>query len=657
MKNIKYSALVAIAAIAVSCAKESTVIEKETIKDIPMEPMCIQTGDESETKTSLNGKTVKWTEGDQIAVFSNIDYSTGYNFPAADIDDEDGKTATFSGEVPAGTKSFIAVYPPKSVSSASASGAVVTIPSDQTPAEGTFGEELNITIAKGKKTPGTPNVGTIRFRNVCSYVKFTVPAYVSDVESVTISSDNAIAGNLTVNYTGDDPSSTIAADGDKSISMTDSKSGSFGAGKTFIFVIAPGTVSNFRIDIKTASGNWTRTIRDGFDATAGKPVNLGTVDFKIASMTATVNHTYEGEGETKTLTGTNLVIDNLNIPNSLTGYVQKVHIDIIPEGKTTAVRSADIDKKDFSTQTSIAVNSEAYPYLPQGKYTIKSTYTMSDGTTRRETTGSFSVDAPTFKVNTPSAYTNYDIYYNNGKYGNAAAANAKDGSTIYGISNNGVTISDDILKKYASLIGEGGGYSYTISDNPETAGDNHANAGDNANQTWGAHYVFAKFTFDRVEIASSPRTCHVTGLPYRAPSKIAFNATGKSWTKVDGENTSVEASKMTLRNDTAALSHTPEIKSPSFHIPGETNISFSVNCGLVSVASTVTTFSVSLGSTEIISKKGKSKFGTTAQEYTYDLNTNEYQMNSTNNTFNLKSSYNRGKNVYANVYSIGITYR
>ena len=549
MKNIKYSALVAIAAIAASCAKESTVIEKETIKDIPMEPMCIQTGDESETKTSLNGQTVNWTEGDQIAVYSNMDYSKGYKFFATNIKDINRNTATFSGEVPAGTESFFAVYPPERVSSASASGAVVNIPSDQTPAEGTFGEELNITIAKGTKIPGTPNVGTIHFRNVCSYVKFTVPAYVSDVNFVKISSENAIAGKLTVDYTGENPSSEIAADGAKSISM----SGSFGKGKTFIFVIAPGTISNFQIDIKTASGkNWTRTIRTGFTATAGKPVNLRTVDFKIASMTATVNHTYEGEGETKTLTGTNLVIDNLNIPDGLTGYVQKVHIDIIPEGKTTAVRSADIT--DFSNQNSIAVNSKEYPYLPKGTYTIKSTYTMSDGTIR-ETSGSFSVSAPTFEITSqPTIYTSYSVYTSstpiNGIAAGAAGANGLDGSSIY-VKKGTVSIDGNLLTKYSSIA------SYTYTD-----GTTALNEGQNGNMGWSEHTVSSSFTFDGVTRNFNNVTCHVTGLPY----KNDFQSNFSGWY---GNNT--------LKINSGGLEIPAKAGyaiSPEFYVPANINITF-----------------------------------------------------------------------------------
>lgn len=543
MKNIKYSALVAIAAIAASCAKESTVIEKETVKDIPMEPMCIQTGDESETKTSLDGQTVNWTDEDQIAVFSNINnYSKGEIFSATNIK---GNTATFSGEVPAGTESFFAVYPPERVSSASASGAVVTIPSDQTPAEGTFGEELNITIAKGAKTPGTPNVGTIRFRNVCSYVKFTVPAYVSDVNSVTISSDNAIAGNLTVDYTGENPSSTIAPDGAKSISM----SGSFGADKTFIFVIAPGTVSNFRIDIKTASGgNWTRTVSSGFTAYAGKPVNLGTVDFKIASMTATATHTYKGEGETKTLTGTNLVIDNLNIPNSLTGYVKNVHIEIIPDGKTDAVRSADIT--DFSNQTSIAVNSTEYPYLPKGTYTIKSTYTMSDGTTSRETSGSFPVPAPTFGVEV-SAYTSYDKYL----VPDITAANNCTAETIYDVSGKAM-ISESILgnANYASLVSAlNSSYAYSV-DNGTQSGNTFTGC------AWGERTLTANCTFDGATM-SGERKCIITGLPASYTTRSNYTSVGWSGDAYDKNTT----------NDYSFYNN-DYLTSPSYYFPNSTNV-------------------------------------------------------------------------------------
>lgn len=622
MKSVKFSALVAVAVIAASCAKEGTHSVDESNK-VALEPMCIEASDESQTKTVLDGKSVNWTDGDEIAVYSNIDYTTGYRFASTDINGSN--SATFSGKVPAGTESFFAVYPPDKVVSVSAEGVTVNIPAEQTPAAGTFAEEHNITVAQGTKTPGVPSVGDIIFNNVCSYVKFTVPAYVSDVKSVTISSDNAIAGDLTVDYTGEKPKYTIAADGAKT---TISMSGSFGAGKTFIFVIAPGTVSNFSIDIKTASGNWTRTVSKGFDAKAGVPVNLGTVDFKIASMDATATHTYADDGVT--LTGTNLVIKNLNIPDHLTGYVQKVHIDIIPEGKTDAVRSADIT--DFSTQTSIAVNSTTYPYLPKGNYTIKSTYTMSDGTTSRETTGSFSVPAPTFSVDASLVRTSYDTYYNNGNYNNAAAANNMDGSTIY-ILNNGVTIHSDILEKYKNLST----VSHTIDGEPVTVDDN----GNATNQTWGPHTVVVKFTFDGVTVESPALTRHVTGLPYTANSSAAFS----NWTKDKDISTKWD-------ND-GYMKIKQYIEFNGLYVPESTTVVAHSKYG-AGYAAVATNFSIYIGGEQVLNFAGKGGFlntkGNEAETY------NNGTISKGNTTIKCESSYSLG-NTHSRLWSIKISYR
>ena len=528
MKSVKFSALVAVAVIAASCAKEGTHSVDESNK-VALEPMCIEASDESQTKTVLVEKSVNWTEGDEIAVYSNIDYTTGYRFPATEIN---GNSATFNGEVPVGTESFFAVYPPESVRSVNAEGVTVNIPADQTPAEGTFAEEHNITVAQGTKTPGVPSVGTITFNNVCSYVKFTVPAYVSDVNKVTITSGNAIAGDFST------ASSSIVSNGTNSISM----SGSFGAGNTFLFVIAPGTVSNFRIDITADNGNWTRTVSKGFTATAGVPTNLKTIDFKQVALTATASHVYQGG----TLVGTDLSV-NLGLDGFLK-YASDIKFDV-KKGSTT-VRSYSSASVASSTVSLTSTAYADYPYLPKGDYTIEGSYSRQDGSTQA-ISGTFTVAAPTFTVNAPVATTNYDTYVNSG----AAAANAKDGSTIYGVAGNGVSISDDILAKYPSLVA---GYSFTIDGNP-------ASAGDNANQAWAAHEVVAKFNFDGVENSSSALTCHVTGLPYTAapPTNNGTNA----WSITQGEGKiSFNSNNVTL-GSSGTTTADPTIKSPLFYIP------------------------------------------------------------------------------------------
>ena len=538
MKSVKFSALMAVAVIAASCAKEGTHSVDESNK-VALEPMCIEASDESQTKTVLVGQSVNWTEGDEIAVYSNIDYTTGYRFPATDIE---GNSATFNGKVPVGTESFFAVYPPERVVSVNKDGVTVNIPAEQTPAAGTFAEEHNITVAQGTKTPGVPSVGTITFNNVCSYVKFTVPAYVSDVKKVTIISGNAIAGDFAT------ASSKIVSNGTNSISMK----GSFGAGKTFLFVIAPGTVSDFSIYIETDSGKWTRTVSKGFDAKAGVPVKLGTVDFKQVELKAEAKHVYKDgtgalvyqDGTDKTLVGTDIIV-NLG----LLKYVSKFNFNV--KKGDNIVRSYSRDSNEPVASPTVSITSTAYPddpYLPQGEYTIEGSYTRPGSSTQIIISGKFTVPAPTFTVNA-TGMTSYS-YYSEKKI---TQANECQAETIYGLGGT-ATISPTLLEKYRYSA------SYTL-DRSETT------AGDKVGQSWGQHTITATYTFDGVTVTSDPLTCHVTGLPYRAPSETKFNAEGKSWTKVSGGGTSINSDSIDLTPTDA-----PSAKSPAFHMPGTINV-------------------------------------------------------------------------------------
>ena len=616
MKSVKFSALVAVAVIAASCAKEGTHSVDESDK-VALEPMCIEASDESQTKTVLDGKKVNWTEEDKIAVYSNKDYTTGYQFEATGIN---GNSATFSGEVPAGTESFFAVYPPERVRSVSAEGVTVNIPEKQNPAVGTFAEEHNITVAQGTKTPGVPSVGTITFNNVCSYVKFTVPAYVSDVYKVTIISGNVIAGDFST------ASSSIVSNGTNSISM----SGSFGAGKTFLFVIAPGKVSNFSIKIETNSGNWTRTVSTGFTATAGRPVNLGTVDFKQVALKAEASHVYQDGILVGTDLSVNLGLDGfLKYASNLMFYVKK-------DGAT--VRSYSSGTVANSTVSLTSTAYPDYPYLPydEGKeYTIEGSYSRPDGSTQA-ISGTFTVPEPTFTVNAPLATTNYDTYKNSG----AADANELDGSTIFGVAGNGVSISEDILTKYASLIG---GYSFTIDGKP-------ADAGNNANQSYAAHDVVATYVFDGVSKSSPAHTCYVTGLPFlkALPTKTTWPVYGNienwSYSTTDGKGIFYNTGGYIQKN---------------FYIPasaGDTGVAVWINhYGKGRKGSWVdaTTFNIYAGNTPVYTYKYTSTDGS-GEKNTVNIDT---KLTNTNNWVKCSSSYVWGTSTYAMTFNIEVLYR
>ena len=630
MKSVKFSALVAVAVIAASCAKEGTHSVDEFDK-VALEPMCIEASDESQTKTVLNGKSVYWTEGDEIAVYSNSDnYTTVYTFPATNIN---GNSATFSGEVPAETESFFAVYPPKRVASASASGAVVTIPSDQTPAEGTFYEGLNITIAKGTKIPGTPNVGTIRFRNVCSYVKFTVPAYVSDVESVKISSDNAIAGKLTVDYTGENPSSTIAADGEKSISM----SGPFGAGKTFIFVIAPGKVSNFRIDITAAKGNcnWTRTVSKEFTAEAGVPNNLGTIHFKQVEveLKPEAKHVYKDgtgalvyqDGTDKTLVGTDIIV-NLG----LLKYVSNFNFAVKKDGETVRSYSSETGTVASSPVILAWKDYADYPYLPQGEYTIEGSYIHPDDGSTQTISGTFTVPKPTFTVNA-TGMTSYSYYSKN----NIKQANDCQAETIYGIGGT-ATISQTILDKYPYSA------SYTL-DGEKT------DAGEKDGQSLGEHKITATYTFDGVT-ETSAHTCYVTGLPFL--KALPTKTTWPVYDNIDNWSYSTTDGKGIFYNEGGYI-------QKNFYIPvaaGDTGVAVRINHygkGRKGSLADATTFNIYAGNAPVYAYTYKSTSGT-GETKTANIDT---KLTNTNYWVKCSSSKRVAQSTYAMTFNIEVLYR
>ena len=422
----------------------------------------------------------------------------------------------------------------------------ITVPTNQTPKVNSFGEGMNISVAKGTKKLGDPQVKGVAFHNVCSYLKFTVPSYIPNVNRVDVTCDRNIAGSTTINYEalGSDKDTVIGSGSEKTITME----GSFAEGSTFWFVLTPGVVNSLTINLTTADGShWTRTSTKTFTLNIGTPKNLGTIDFALTNASAI--HTTDTDGET--LNGTEVKV-NLGIISSLMSSVTAVNLQVANssgEVVRTYIRNYnDLDKLTDNSVT-FPTNSD-WPYLPRGTYTISGTYTI-DGTIKNFAQTSFISPKPEFIVNTPSAHTSYDTYKKSG----ADAANAEDGSTIYKIINTGVKISEKILTKdkYASLKE---GYSYTIDDG------NKAEEGDNANQSWGAHKVVAKYTFDGVTMSSPELTCNVTGLPY----KNDFQSNFSGWY---GNN------KLDIKSGGLEIpAKAGYAISPEFYVPANINITF-----------------------------------------------------------------------------------
>ena len=549
---MKTSAKLILAALAcvmsASCQKDAGLGSDSTTA---AEQLTLST--EVSTKTSLNGNEIHWTSDDVIAVFDNTGKKNEFTATATD-----GSYAEFEGEVTAGTTSIFAVYPYSLAISANTGILKATVPSDQTSKAGSFAEEHNISVAKAERTPGTTEVTGLTFKNACALLKFTVPAYLSDLQAVTLSSKSVIAGEMTIDYTGEVPVSSISEEGSKSISMT----GEYAAGSTFWFVLAPVTLDGIKVNVETAQGAWEMSTDSQFEMTAGQYRNLGTLKLeKVLVQGATAAHTY-ADG---ILTGTDVTV-SLGIPQATAAYITSLNLEV-KNAAGTVVRT--LTKDSAAASETIPADAQ-WPYLPMGEYTVSGTYTLSGVTEKAIKEIAFSVtETPVFEMKSVTAYTSYNKYL----AGDPAGANGLDGSTIYGVGAD-ITVSDAILHNanYNAL---------TITDNGAAV-----QAGDHTGRSWGSHTIKASYTLDGVTVEGSAQV-EVTGIPY------SYNFVNGSLDKYRNDgwatNGKLRVSNETLagRAKTLVLNHRRYSKvfvvlfdeaekgfvvSPKFHVPADLSI-------------------------------------------------------------------------------------
>ena len=475
---------------AVSCQKESFAglenpRETESATIIAGEP----------TKTSLNGNEVHWTSDDVIAVFDNFGYKNIFNITQAEA-----SYASFSGEVTSGTEQIYAVYPASLAESVSGRSIKVNVPVDQTSKVSSFAEEHNISVAKGTKTPGVETIENITFKNVCSYLKFTIPTYIEDAKSVTFSTSRAIAGPATVDASADTPVAVVGEGGSKSVTMT----GSYPAGSQFMFVLTPGTIQGFTVTVVTDKATWTITRNSEVSFAPGQYKNLGTLELEQVGVSATATHTYSGS----TLTGTTVNVA-LNVPTATLQYASDLKIEV-RNAAGTVVRSAS---SSTLTSSETLAATQDWPYLPQGTYTVSGSYKLGDVV--KNISDTFTSPAPVFEgTATVKGTTSYSIYYNNGGTKNPTGANDHAAETISAISASCpavANISSEILAKIPV------NYSITLDGSELNKGTTTSTAAigveNQTGKSWGKHTLAATFTFDGVAITGET-TCHITGLPY-----------------------------------------------------------------------------------------------------------------------------------------------
>lgn len=483
---------------AVSCTNDMIDNGGEVNQDGNLVPMILNSG--PSVRTSLSGSAVNWTADDVVAVYDRNNQAN--RFAASSVD---GSNAVFEGMVAEGTTDFYAVYPYDKAVKATDSEIMVTLPSDQTPAAGTFAEEHNISIASGVKVPGVEEVNGILFMNICGLVQFTVPERLAAVSEVSFTAnDKDIAGNLTVSKS-DVQTVVSVSDASRTITMK----GSFEAGSTFYFVVAPGQINGFSIKVVAENGaEFSKVSAKSITVAAGAVKNLGVIDF-TAAPTAVASHSYPNG----ILSGTDVML-NLGIPAGMEGYVQKLTAKMTSSAGTV-VRSLSTTSAQQSMKLAVA---NGFTYIPQGEYSLSYTYTLNGVEDTK--TISLTVPAPTFTV-TADAYTSYDKYQN----GEISAANNCGPIDIYDI-NCSVSISNTVLSQVglsawsASLV-DSNGVDHLSQDNSVNENLSVFYKSDHISSfNVGTYKLSATATFDGVNISSAEDELIVTGLPYKAPSMV-----------------------------------------------------------------------------------------------------------------------------------------
>ncbi len=194
---------------------------------------------EPASKTVLNNEdhTVSWAAGDALKFVWDQEgtSSSAVSDPLAEGDIKDG-VATFSVAVPAGY-ALHAVYP-SSVEASYDGGLKLTVPAVQ---DGTF---ASAGIAVAQKAAGADNV--LEFKNLCGLLKITVAD--ENARKIEISSDNDLAGEVTVTFKSGLPVAAVVA-GEKKITVNVPGPG------TYYVSALPSEIANLYVSVKDASDN------------------------------------------------------------------------------------------------------------------------------------------------------------------------------------------------------------------------------------------------------------------------------------------------------------------------------------------------------------------------------------------------------------------
>ena len=443
------------------------------------------TSTEIDTRTSLqDGNKVVWNEGDAVAVY---DFAATKKRFVAEINEG---TTHFRGNITPKYGDFIAAYPyDLAAENDNARKIIMYLPEEQTAVKDGFGPDLNLSIAKGSRhVDGTPS--EVRFRNICQLFKLSVPAYTANrIAKIELTTNTAIAGQLTVDYTDYNPVITTNDQGSKTIALyPPTGSESFAEG-TYYMVLAPVAVEGFTLTLTDTNGKtYSQHSSASVGGNWGIICNLGNVDL-IEKPVITPKHVYDNG----ILVGTKVT---LTAPVS-----DKAWSAVIKNGNGDIVRTLA-----ESTGTLTTDHTDAnWPYLPKGNYTVEYTYTTANGKQMHASSPFAITEEPQFSV-TLDANSTYSYYL----AGDVDKANSMDKNAVTGIVCQARGILPSILANDKYGFSLNNNFNGTIA----STSDNVANYNDISITQLGETELTASVKFDGVTKVASKKI-RITGLPFR----------------------------------------------------------------------------------------------------------------------------------------------
>lgn len=292
----KYIISIFALAAAVACSKmgsepvQQPNSPSEKIPGIEYEKLVVNTG--AETKTSLNGTSCAWSEGDSFKVFDDqTDYASENTFSMTGTD-------SFEGEVPVGTEDFYAVYGTVGSASGSSSSftASVTISETQTPVANGFDPAAHVAVAHGTRTPGSTEPVDVTFTTFNRLIKITVPA---NVTRVVLSSNTAIAGTMTMNCTSE---GTLSMTGNATANSVTLSNGGVIPEGTYYLCVAPVNMEGFQMTYTFTDGStYTKSAAKTLEMASSNQIrNLTISTFPLSLEGFQTSYTYYLAGDKST---------------------------------------------------------------------------------------------------------------------------------------------------------------------------------------------------------------------------------------------------------------------------------------------------------------------------------------------------------------------